>query len=78
MKLLVAIVLSTLFGYLLMLLDPFFGGLLAFGIILGILIRGLILLTELHKVVMAKEPKSALDAYLAERDRKENAIDFRS
>lgn len=78
MKLLVAIVLSTLFGFLLMLLGPFFGGLLAFGIILGILIRGLILLSEIHQVILAKEPKSALDAYLEERDRKENAINFRS
>ena len=78
MKLLVAIVLSTLVGFLLMLLGPLFGGFLAFGIILGILVRGLILLSEIHKLIMVKEPKSALDVYLEERDRKENALNFRS
>lgn len=76
MKLLVAIVLSTIFGYLLMFLGPFFGGLLAFGIILGILMRGLLLLSEIHKLISVKEQKTVLDDYLAERDRKENSVDL--
>lgn len=77
MKLLVAIVFSTIFGYFLLFLGPFFGGLLAFGIILGISMRGLMLLSEIHKLISAKEHKTVLDDYLAERDRKENAVDLR-
>ena len=77
MKLLIAIVLSTIFGYLLLLLGPLVDGFLAFGIILGILVRGLILLSEIHKLISVKEHKTVLDDYLAERDRKENAVDLR-
>lgn len=78
MKLLITIALSTIFGYLLMFLGPLIGGLLAFGIILGILTRGLILLNEIHKLTIGKELKeSVLDEYLEERDRKENAVHFK-
>lgn len=73
MKLMIAIMLSTIVGYLLLLMGPFFGGLLAFGIVLGILLRGLVLLKEIHKALVVNEHKTALDNYLEERDRKENA-----
>lgn len=78
MKLVLVILLSTVIGYLLLFFGPFVGGLLAFGIILGILIRGLMLLNEIHKIMLGKKPKkSALDEYLEERDRKESAVDFK-
>ena len=78
MKLFTAILLSTILGYLLLVFGAFYGGLLAFGIILGILIRGLMLLNEIHKNMIGKAPKkSVLDEYLAERDRKERAAQFK-
>lgn len=78
MKLFTAILLSTILGFLLLLFGPFVGGLLAFGIVLGVLIRGLMLLNEIHKIMAGKKPKkSALDEYLEERNRKENAADFK-
>lgn len=78
MKLFMAILLSTILGYLLLFFGAFVGGLLAFGIILGILIRGLMLLNEIHKIMIGKKPKkSALDEYLEERNKKENAADFK-
>ena len=77
MRLFGVILLSTLLVYLLLLIDLLIGAMLAFGIMLGILIRGLVLLNDIHKVLVVKEHKTALDKYLAERDRKENAEDFR-
>ncbi|XKE94678.1 hypothetical protein LG326_16145 [Metaplanococcus flavidus] len=78
MKLFTAILLSTILGYLLLFFGPFVGGLLAFGIILGILIRGLMLLNEIHKIMTGKKPKqSALDEYLEQRNKKENAAGFK-
>lgn len=78
MKLFTAILLSTILGFLLLLFGPFAGGLLAFGIVLGVLIRGLMLLNEIHKIITGKKPKkSALDEYLEERNRKEKAADFK-
>lgn len=78
MKLFTAILLSTILGYLLLFFGPFVGGLLAFGIVLGVLVRGLMLLNDIYKILTGKKPKkSALDEYLEERNRKENAIDFK-
>lgn len=78
MKLFMAILLSTILGFLLMLFGAFAGGLLAFGIVVGILVRGLMFLDEIHKIMIGKKPKkSALDQYLEERNRKENSIDFK-
>ncbi|WP_422124579.1 hypothetical protein DHX103_07110 [Planococcus sp. X10-3] len=78
MKLLGTIIACTILGYLLLFFGPFFGGLLAFGIILGILVRGLILVSEMHKLMAAKEPKkSVLDEYLEERNRKENGTQLK-
>lgn len=78
MKLFTAILLSTVLGFILMLFGAFAGGLLAFGIILGILIRGLMLLDEIHKIMIGKKPKkSALDQYLEERNKKEKSVEFK-
>ena len=78
MRLFATIALCTLLGYFLLFFGPFFVGLLAFGIILVILVRGLIFVTEIHKLIVAKEPKkSVLDEYLEERNRKENAIQLK-
>ncbi|QHJ69877.1 hypothetical protein [Planococcus halotolerans] len=78
MKLFTAILLSMILGYLLLFFGAFVGGLLAFGIVLGVLIRGLMLLDDIHKIITGKKPKkSALDEYLEERNRKEKAADFK-
>ncbi|RLQ89808.1 hypothetical protein [Planomicrobium sp. Y74] len=78
MKLFTAILLSTILGYLLLFFGAFVGGLLAFGIVLGVLIRGLMLLDDIHKIITGKKPKkSALDEYLEERNRKEKAANFK-
>lgn len=77
MKLFGIIALSTLLVYLLLSIDLLIGAMLAFGIMLGILIRGLVLLNDIHKVLIVKNNKTALDKYLEERDRKENAIHFK-
>ncbi|HSJ38555.1 MAG TPA: hypothetical protein VK945_10135 [Planococcus sp. (in: firmicutes)] len=77
MKLFGIIALSTLLVYLLLSIDLLIGAMLAFGIMLGILIRGLVLLNDIHKVLVVKNNKTALDKYLEERDRKENAIHFK-
>ncbi|WP_341200999.1 hypothetical protein [Planomicrobium okeanokoites] len=78
MKLFTAILLSTILGYFLLFFGPFVGGLLAFGIVLGLLIRGLMLLNEIHKIMIGKKPgRSVLDEYLEERNRKENAAEFK-
>ena len=77
MKLFGIIALSTLLVYLLLSIDLLIGAMLAFGIMLGLLIRGLVLLNDIHKVLVVKEHKTALDQYLEERDSKENAIHFK-
>lgn len=47
--LLFSIVLATILGFILLMLGPLIGGLIAFGIIVGSLFRGLYLLNEIHK-----------------------------
>ncbi|NLP52460.1 hypothetical protein HC179_17330 [Bacillus sp. RO1] len=58
-----------------LILDPMAGGLLAFGIIVGILLKGLFLLKEIHKRLTKDEPKydpvkEAYDNYLKEKESK--------
>ncbi|OED33078.1 hypothetical protein H1Q58_12100 [Planococcus maritimus] len=48
MKLLWSILFSCLLGYVLLMLGPMVGGILAFGILFGCLFRGLYLLNTLH------------------------------
>lgn len=77
MKLFGIIVLSTLFVYLLLVIDLLIGGIVAAGIIIGLLIRGLILLNDIHKVLVVDEHKTVLDKYLEERDRKEDTVQLK-
>ena len=56
-------------------LDPLFGGIIAFGIVTGSLFRGLYLLSNIHKKLLKDEPKrdkvrEAYENYLRERDNK--------
>ncbi|UOQ87236.1 hypothetical protein [Gracilibacillus salinarum] len=49
MYLLISIISSAILGLLLFMLGPIFGGLIAFGIIVGCLFRGLYLLSAIHQ-----------------------------
>ncbi|PSL36190.1 hypothetical protein B0H99_10711 [Planomicrobium soli] len=73
MHLVLSIVLSTILGYLLLIMGPLVGGLIAFGIIAGTLFRGLYLLSEVHKMLLKEKPKlnkaqQARENYLKQRD----------
>ncbi|WP_033543800.1 hypothetical protein [Planococcus sp. CAU13] len=77
-----SIVISIVIVLLLMMVDLVIGGVLALGIIIGILIRGLLLLNDIHKVLVVKEKgpdpnKTALEKYLEERDSKEKAAQLK-
>ena len=70
-----AIILSCILGFLLLMLPPVFAGILAFGIIAGSLFRGLYLLNEIHKHLVKDEVKrdkvqAAYENYLKEREEK--------
>jgi len=72
MKLFLSIVLATIFGYLLLMMGPLVGGLIAFGIVVGSLFRGLYLLNDLNNRLSKLAPKSdrvkdAYDNYLKEK-----------
>ena len=67
--------LSCILGFLLVMLDPLFGSIIAFGIVTGFLFRGLYLLSDIHKKLSKDEPKrdkvrEAYENYLKERDNK--------
>ncbi|KPB06011.1 hypothetical protein [Bacillus sp. CHD6a] len=73
MYLLLSILLSTILGYLLLMMGPLVGGFLAFGIFAGILFRGLYLLNDIHKRLTKDEPKydpvkEAYENYLKEKE----------
>ncbi|MFS0863056.1 hypothetical protein [Fredinandcohnia sp. 179-A 10B2 NHS] len=73
MFLLLAIVLATIVGYLLLMLGPWFGGVLAFGIVVGCLIKGLYLLQDISKRLEKIAPrddrvKVAYDEYIEQRE----------
>ncbi|MHC0037784.1 hypothetical protein [Pseudoneobacillus sp. C159] len=68
--LLLSIILSTILGYLLLLMGPLIGGFIAFGIVVGCLFRGVYLLNEIRKT-LAPKPDNVKDAsndYLHEKD----------
>lgn len=72
MYLLLLIVLSTIIGYLLFLLGPLIGGIIAFGIIVGCLFRGLYLLEDIRGRMSKTSPKpnkveTAYNNYLEEK-----------
>ena len=71
--LILSIILSCVLGFLLLMLHPIFGGILAFGIVTGSLFRGLYLLNEIHKHLVKDETKrdkvqAAYENYLKERE----------
>jgi hypothetical protein len=72
MYLLLLIVLSTIIGYFLFLLGPLIGGIIAFGIIVGCLLRGLYLLEDIRRRMSKTSPKPnkvemAYNNYLEEK-----------
>lgn len=72
MKLFLSIVLATILGYLLLMMGPLLGGLIAFGIVVGTLFRGLYLLNDISNRLSKVAPKSdkvkdAYDNYLKEK-----------
>lgn len=71
--LVLSIVLSSILGFVLLMIEPIFGGIIAFGIVLGCIVRGLYLINDLHKRISEKYPKEdksqkALRDYLEERN----------
>ncbi|MGK9185470.1 hypothetical protein KXS12_24945 [Priestia filamentosa] len=72
MYLLLLIVLSTIIGYFLFLLGPLIGGIIAFGIIVGCLLRGLYSLEDIRRRMLKMSPKPnkvemAYNNYLEEK-----------
>ncbi|WP_077212464.1 hypothetical protein [Bacillus dakarensis] len=57
MYLLLSIILSAILGYVLLIMGPLVGGIIAFGIIVGCIFRGLFLLNEIHKRISNISPK---------------------
>ncbi|MFZ3578767.1 hypothetical protein [Virgibacillus sp. DJP39] len=73
MYLFVSIVLSAILGLILFMMGPMVGGILAFGIVVGSIFRGLYLLGDIHKRTSDSLPvkdkiQEAYDAHLNERD----------
>jgi hypothetical protein len=56
--LILSIVLSTILGFLLLMTGPLIGGVLAFGIVVGCLFRGLYILNDLSKRLSEVAPKT--------------------
>lgn len=74
MYLLISIILSSVLGLVLMMMGPLVGGIVAFGIVVGCIFRGLYLINDIHKrisKIYPKEDKSqkALREYLEGRDK---------
>ncbi|MFL8937306.1 hypothetical protein ACKA06_10950 [Rossellomorea oryzaecorticis] len=74
MYLILSIFLASLLGLILFVTGPWFGGVLAFGIIAGSLFRGLYLLNDIHKRVSKEMPKpdkarEVYENYLRENNR---------
>ncbi|QTC41457.1 hypothetical protein I7V34_20805 [Bacillus sp. V3] len=74
MYLILSIFLASLLGLILFVTGPWFGGVLAFGIIAGSLFRGLYLLNDIHKRVSMEMPKpdkagEVYENYLRENNR---------
>lgn len=61
MFLLLLIILSSILGYVLLMMGPLVGGLLAFGIVVGCIFRGLYLLHEIHKQLSPSDRSSHVD-----------------
>ncbi|WP_042150166.1 hypothetical protein [Paucisalibacillus sp. EB02] len=58
MYLLISIILSTLLGFILLMMGgPIVGGIIAFGIVVGCIFRGLYLLSDIQKRISTIAPK---------------------
>ncbi|UOE95253.1 MULTISPECIES: hypothetical protein [Bacillaceae] len=71
MYLVLSIVVSTIIGlFLIFLMGPYFGGAIAFGLILGCLLRGVYLLNEIHKKMGLQKDKAqkVYEEYLEKRE----------
>ncbi|WP_246944670.1 hypothetical protein [Bacillus pinisoli] len=73
MYLFLSIILATLLGYLLLLIHPLIGGVLAFGIVAGGLVRGVYLLNNINRRLNEIAPESdrvqkVYEAYLKEKN----------
>lgn len=76
MYLLLSIVLSGLLGAFLLMFGPVFGGVIAFAIIVGCLLRGIYLLNDLHQRISKIAPKKdkvkdAYEDYMKEKAKRE-------
>ncbi|EDL66764.1 hypothetical protein [Bacillus sp. SG-1] len=71
--LIMSIILSALLGFVLMMMGPLAGGILAFAIIAGSIFRGLHVLSEIHQKISLLVPdqdkaKQVYEDYLREKD----------
>ncbi|QUG41215.1 hypothetical protein KD050_18325 [Psychrobacillus sp. INOP01] len=73
MYLVLSIVLSTILGFVLLFFGTYIAGVIAFGIIVGCLFRGLYLLNDIHKSLDSSPKKNkvqvAYESYLNEREK---------
>lgn len=74
MYLLLSMLLSAILGFILLMMGPYVAGIIAFGIVVGCLFRGLYLLNDMHKRILTISPKKdkvqeAFDNHLKERDK---------
>ncbi|KAA0542746.1 hypothetical protein FZW96_21245 [Bacillus sp. BGMRC 2118] len=70
--LLLSIILSAILGYILLMMGPLVGGIVAFGIIVGCIFRGLYLINDIHKRISNAFPhedrvQKAYKDYLEEK-----------
>jgi hypothetical protein len=56
MYLLLSIFLSAILGYVILMMGPLLGGIIAFGIVVGSIFRGLYLLSDIHKRMLNDAP----------------------
>jgi hypothetical protein len=74
MYLLLSILLSAILGYVLLMMGPLLGGIIAFGIVVGSIFRGLYLLSDIHKKMLNGAPikdkvQQSYEKYLKENKR---------
>ncbi|WP_442599849.1 hypothetical protein [Neobacillus sp. D3-1R] len=74
MYLLLCIILSAILGYVLLMMGPLVGGIIAFAIVVGCMFRGLYLLNNIHKRISTLAPskdrvKEAYDQYIKEQEK---------
>jgi hypothetical protein len=74
MYLLLSMVLSVILGFVLLMMGPHVAGIIAFGIVVGCLFRGLYLLNDIHKRILSISPnkdkvQEAFHNHLKEQDK---------